>query len=188
MSTPIALDVALLLPPDARQQALALSAALPASESKGLRLDAAAESTVWTRRQMLAAYRQRLERRMPSVAQERQRVDDLMRLLDLHTKHGLALRRGALLDADIAASFTAGPDSLPGDAPPPVPALGAKLSGAALVLTWPADATGYVLESASSLGAGAQWSVAPEAAAIDGGNNKVTVTPSEAARFYRLRH
>jgi len=40
VSPVIALDVALLLPPDVQRRAIALSAALPASESKGLRLDA----------------------------------------------------------------------------------------------------------------------------------------------------
>jgi 2'-5' RNA ligase len=39
MSALVAVDVALLLPPDVREQACALSAALPAAESHGLRLD-----------------------------------------------------------------------------------------------------------------------------------------------------
>src|SRR5687767_2399322 len=39
MSQLLALDVAVLLPPDARQRAIDLSAALPAAESHGLRLD-----------------------------------------------------------------------------------------------------------------------------------------------------
>src|SRR5688572_22672738 len=40
MSALLALDVALLLPPDARQQAITLSASLPAEHSHGFRLDA----------------------------------------------------------------------------------------------------------------------------------------------------
>ena len=40
MSALLALDVALLLPPDARDRAMRLSADLPAAESHGLRLDA----------------------------------------------------------------------------------------------------------------------------------------------------
>jgi 2'-5' RNA ligase len=39
MSTLLALDIAILPPPDIRQAAIALSAALPASESRGLMLD-----------------------------------------------------------------------------------------------------------------------------------------------------
>ncbi len=39
MTELIALDVAVLLPPDVTARAVALSAALPAAESQGLRLD-----------------------------------------------------------------------------------------------------------------------------------------------------
>lgn len=51
-----------------------------------------------------------------------------------------------------------------------------------LTISWPAAATGFVLESSPVVGAGAAWSMVP---GVTG--NSVTVTPSESAQLYRLR-
>jgi len=49
------------------------------------------------------------------------------------------------------------------------------------VIQWPADATGFVLESSPTLPT-TTWTPVP---GVD--NNRVTVTPSEKSAFYRLR-
>lgn len=61
------------------------------------------------------------------------------------------------------------------------PALTVARSGGALVLSWPADAAGFVLESSDALPS-SSWSPVNGVA-----NNQVTVSPDVGARFYRLR-
>lgn len=61
------------------------------------------------------------------------------------------------------------------------PTLVFSLTGTELTLSWPADATGFTLESAEALPVTA-WSVVPGVV-----NNRVTVNVSAGMRFYRLR-
>jgi hypothetical protein len=61
------------------------------------------------------------------------------------------------------------------------PSLSYSLAGTQLTLSWPADATGFVLESAASL-PGASW--LPVGGVV---NNQVTVDASVGVRFFRLR-
>lgn len=61
------------------------------------------------------------------------------------------------------------------------PSLSYSLSGAQLTLSWPADVTGFTLESAPSLPA-PSWT--PVSGVV---SNQVTVDASAAGRFFRLR-
>jgi hypothetical protein len=65
--------------------------------------------------------------------------------------------------------------------PPQPPAISWSLSGTRLTLSWPARATGFTLESATSLPA-VSWT--PVSGVV---NNQVTVDASKGACFYRLK-
>ena len=54
-------------------------------------------------------------------------------------------------------------------------------SGSAIVISWPAEATGYVLKSSPALPDGA-WSDVPGVV-----NNSVTITPGPGNLFFRLQ-
>jgi hypothetical protein len=70
---------------------------------------------------------------------------------------------------------------------PPVPSLGASEAGGRLVLTWPAWATNYVLETSGALGAGASWTAATNAVGLSGGGFLAANAITGASAFYRLR-
>jgi hypothetical protein len=89
--------------------------------------------------------------------------------------------QGALSDADIAATFAAGPDALPDTEPGTGPTLSVTRSDAGVVISWPAAATDFTLESSVRV-TGGTWSPVGGVA-----NNSVTVSPSGDATFYRLR-
>lgn len=93
---------------------------------------------------------------------------------------------GALLDPDVAASFAAGPDALPGDVPQQ-PTISAVFSSGSLVISWPATATGFVLESSAALGSQSAWAAVTDKAVTENGAIKVTITPAPGARFFRLK-
>src|SRR4030095_7373571 len=57
---------------------------------------------------------------------------------------------GPRLDADIAASFAAGPDSI--SQAQPGPTISAALVAGNLEIAWPSSATGYILEKVAALG------------------------------------
>lgn len=65
-------------------------------------------------------------------------------------------------------------------APPAAPALSIGREGSNVVVSWPAGATGYTLESAPAISG--PWSVVP---GVTG--NSATVAPSAAAQLFRLR-
>ena len=68
-----------------------------------------------------------------------------------------------------------------GSTPADAPALSVERSGGTLRITWPATATGYVLESASTL-SGATWT------AVSGvSGSSVMITPATGVQFFRLR-
>jgi hypothetical protein len=68
------------------------------------------------------------------------------------------------------------------------PALTIQWLGQAVELAWPVDATGYTLETTTSLAAGSVWEDVTEPVVVQGQMNTVTLVPAEAASFYRLRH
>ncbi|MCW5559630.1 MAG: hypothetical protein KIT22_17575, partial [Verrucomicrobiae bacterium] len=65
------------------------------------------------------------------------------------------------------------------------PALAIALPGADVVVSWPATATDFVLETTDNLSPVA-WSAAGGTVVEEGGLKKVTVTPGATPKFYRL--
>jgi hypothetical protein len=70
-------------------------------------------------------------------------------------------------------------------APAEVELAAALKAGNSLVLSWPATAAGYTLESAGALGGA--WSPVSQTIVVEGGRNTVTVPLSGGAAFYRVR-
>jgi hypothetical protein len=92
---------------------------------------------------------------------------------------------GALTDADVAAAFAAGPDTVPSLAKPPTMAI--AQSGTTVVISWPVAATGFGLETTTSLGPQASWSAVTASPVVEDGLNKVSVPIEGTSKFYRLR-
>ena len=91
---------------------------------------------------------------------------------------------GAMLDADVAADYAAGPNALPGIGGP---RLGATRQGATIVLTWPVDPAGFALESSPALGTQAVWTAVSGAPVVANGQNTLTLDISGTKVFYRLK-
>ena len=66
------------------------------------------------------------------------------------------------------------------------PRLSIKLSGTNAILTWPALAIGYGLQSTHQLGAAAVWTPVVPLPALVNGQNSVTNPVSPTMTFYRL--
>jgi hypothetical protein len=92
---------------------------------------------------------------------------------------------GPLLDADIAASYAAGPNQLP-DLTPGA-SLTASLSGQNIEITWPETSTGFSLETTAQLGTGATWTAVTATPTTEGGNFKVSVPRGTGDAYFRLR-
>lgn len=72
---------------------------------------------------------------------------------------------------------------------PPAPAepnLSVRRSGADVTLSWPSNATGYVLQSTASL-TSADWSALAATPVVVDGQNTVTQSAGIGARYYRLK-
>lgn len=94
----------------------------------------------------------------------------------------LRLYTGGMTPSQAAASFAAGPSSLPVE----LPSLAVQISGNNLIISWPASATGFALESSSVLGAGAAWT-AVSGATASGASMQVSVPRNVGTRFFRLK-
>jgi hypothetical protein len=95
------------------------------------------------------------------------------------------IRSGKLSDAEMVAlggpSADKIPVVIPGFVPVEPPTLTFSVSNGSLVLSWPATATGFTLETTSSLGT-------PSWSAVSGvANNTVTIPMTGTSQFYRLR-
>lgn len=71
-----------------------------------------------------------------------------------------------------------------GSAPGPAPALTVARSGAGLRLSWPASATGFVLQSTTALPTG--WAEDPTPVIAEGANNVVVIATAGGSKYYRL--
>jgi hypothetical protein len=91
---------------------------------------------------------------------------------------------GAMTGAEIAASLAVGPNGTSGGGGP---TLTATLSNGKVVLSWPATATGYTLETTSTLGTGAAWAASGAAITQANGNFNATIDGTAPAAFFRLR-
>ncbi len=95
--------------------------------------------------------------------------------------------QGVLTPEQITGNFQAGPNVVP-EPPVQAPQLGVRLSGNQVTLSWPANATGFVLEAAASLTPPVTWTPVDTSGAVEaGGLKQLTVTATAAAQFYRMR-
>jgi hypothetical protein len=88
---------------------------------------------------------------------------------------------GALTAGQVANLYAAGPGVVPG------PALQISASGKQLTLTWAGNATGYTLQSSTTLTSGS-WSTVAGTPVVTNGVNSLTITPTATDTFYRLKH
>ena len=70
--------------------------------------------------------------------------------------------------------------------PVPNPVLEIAMSETGLVLSWPATATGFALETTASLANTPQWSAVAETPTLTEGYYRVTLQPAGTVAFYRL--
>jgi hypothetical protein len=91
---------------------------------------------------------------------------------------------GPFLDADIAAHYAYGPNTLVSF----LPQLGYSLAGSQLTLFWPTNAgSGFALKSSPVVGTGAVWSPAGGLPTVVGDNYQVTVpVVVPGNQFFRL--
>lgn len=87
---------------------------------------------------------------------------------------------GALTAGQIATLFSAGPDVISG------PQLKIVAAGGNITLQWPANATGFALQSSSSL-ASRNWSAVSGTPVVINGVNNVTLAAGQSPVFYRLK-
>ena len=71
--------------------------------------------------------------------------------------------------------------------PPPPPTLMIAQDGNQMVLSWPTNAAGFVLEAADSLSSSTTWSTNSDTPIITGDQNTITVSNPAGSKFYRLR-
>jgi len=88
--------------------------------------------------------------------------------------------KGALTDAQVAAHFSAGPQVLPS------PQLRIQRADPNVALSWPANATSFVLRASPTVGPGATWTNVPGTPVVTNGLNVLTITPAASTLFYRL--
>ncbi len=67
------------------------------------------------------------------------------------------------------------------------PTLTIAQGGNQLVLSWPTNAAGFVLEAADSLSSSTTWSTNSDTPIITGGQNTITVSNPTGSKFYRLQ-
>jgi hypothetical protein len=96
----------------------------------------------------------------------------------------LRIWNGALTPSQVTADYVAGPEVLPAIPPP----LAIAQVGNAIVLSWPASAAGYTVQTTGTLGAGADWAAPPGAPAPVLANDtyQITLPVANQAAFYRL--
>jgi len=85
-------------------------------------------------------------------------------------------------------SLTGGFWAMASERPTPgPPRLSVSLSGTQVVISWPADAAGFVLQTTTALEPPVSWSPALETPVTVGDRQTVTVPVTGVTRFYRLR-
>jgi len=90
---------------------------------------------------------------------------------------------GVLQDTAIASSYARGPNATLGGRP----RLRVEQTGGNIQLTWPSDATGYLLEGTASLGPGAVWSAVTNPPVVQYENIVVMLPTTNFSRFFRLK-
>jgi hypothetical protein len=69
----------------------------------------------------------------------------------------------------------------------PLPVLQITNLDGSVQLSWPAAATGYALESATTLGPIANWLACTNSVSVIGDQKVVNIMPASLAAFYRLK-
>jgi hypothetical protein len=90
---------------------------------------------------------------------------------------------GQLSSSDIAAAQAVGPDVLLSTNV----TLNVSQGSGSLSLTWPVAGSGFVLESSSTLGPGADWAPVDAPLAVFGTDNKIVMATTNKTMFFRLR-
>jgi hypothetical protein len=86
-----------------------------------------------------------------------------------------------------SANYTMGAPPLPSSAPAPIaPSLRIILMGSDVRVSWPIEATGFLLLESEALGNGASWGKVTDLYQDDGVENYVIIPAAESSRFYRL--
>jgi hypothetical protein len=65
--------------------------------------------------------------------------------------------------------------------------LQSTFNGSQLKVSWPAPSTGFALQQTEQLGPSTAWTASPLAITTTNGQNEVSVDPTNAAKFFRLR-
>ncbi|HXI72507.1 MAG TPA: LamG domain-containing protein [Verrucomicrobiae bacterium] len=87
---------------------------------------------------------------------------------------------GALTAGQVANLYAVGPNVIAG------PALQISAAGSQITLKWPANATGFILQSTSGL-AGGTWSTVSGTPTVVNGINNLTLSLAPGQTFYRLK-
>jgi hypothetical protein len=87
---------------------------------------------------------------------------------------------GALTAGQVANLYAAGPSVIAG------PALQISRNGSQITLRWPANASGFALQSTTDLVSGTWTPVSGTPTVINGVNN-LTLAASQAPTYYRLK-
>ncbi len=87
---------------------------------------------------------------------------------------------GALTAGEVANLYKAGPNVIVG------PSLTVSISGKQITLQWPANATGFTLQSTTNL-EGGTWSAVSGTLTVANGLNNLTLPASAAQTYYRLK-
>ena len=91
---------------------------------------------------------------------------------------------GAMSQSQITADYIAGPNTLPANRPP----LSIVQSGDDIILSWPAYASGFNIQTCAALGTNALWTALPGSPAPARANNnyQITLPITNQTAFYRL--
>ncbi len=97
--------------------------------------------------------------------------------------HEFRLYDGVLTPVQVMANHAAGPDVVTISKP----SLDISLTNAQVLIAWPAEATGFSLESSLMLEAATNWSPVTQTPVLSNGQHQILLAPHPSAHFYRLR-
>ena len=100
------------------------------------------------------------------------------------TVYELRIWNGALSSSQVLADYAAGPEMVPAIPPP----LSIAQLGNAVILSWPATAAGYTVQTSTTLGAATDWAALPDTPApvLSNATYQITLPVTNQAAFYRL--
>jgi hypothetical protein len=100
------------------------------------------------------------------------------------TIYELRIWNGALSSSQVMADYAAGPNVVPAI----TPALSIAQIANAIVLSWPANYSGYSLQTSTTPGVGASWTALPGSGTpvFTNSTYQTTLTNGSQASFYRL--